>query len=219
MVGADVDEAIVGGEVIDAVRNRLADRVTRKVVDVDQVGYTLGLPFPTPVLEVADELLLLGIDGDHRDPLLDAVLGGGVDVLELRVAVWVLGSLDGFVGRLKAVAVIAKHLGHRLVAGTDAVLREQLGGEHRRALAHPAQRRFWVSARDGIDELLQLGPSVRMLLLVRTLASTFASNVHDIAWLRAGARLVPALPHRADGQARHARHTAPTDRMRFAPCP
>lgn len=30
MVGADVDEAIVGGEVVDAVRNRLADRVTGK---------------------------------------------------------------------------------------------------------------------------------------------------------------------------------------------
>src|SRR5882672_4913051 len=126
VVDADADEAVVGGEVVDAVRDCLADRIGRKVVDVHQVGLALGLPLASAVLEVADQLLLLGVDGDDRDAPLDAVLRLRVDVLELRVAVGMLGTFDGLVWRLQAVAVVAQQLGHRLVTEPDAVLGEQL---------------------------------------------------------------------------------------------
>jgi hypothetical protein len=52
MVGADVDEAIVAGEVVGAVRDRLAGRVAGEVVDVDQIGYALGLPLAAPFLKL-----------------------------------------------------------------------------------------------------------------------------------------------------------------------
>jgi hypothetical protein len=52
-------------------------------MDVDQLGLTSRLPLTAAVLEVADQLLLLRIDGNYRDFALNAVLGLGVDVFEL----------------------------------------------------------------------------------------------------------------------------------------
>ena len=137
-------------------------------------GSPLRLPLPSRVLEVADQLLLLGVDGDDRHAPLDAVLRLGVDVLELRVAIGMLRALDGLVRRLQAVAVLAQQLGHRLVADADAVLREQLRGQRVRALARPAQRRLRVATRDRIDELLQRRPHLGMHDLVRSLAARCA---------------------------------------------
>jgi hypothetical protein len=72
-------------------------------------------------------------------------------VLELRVAIGVLLSLDGLIGRLQAVSVVAEQLGHRPIADPDPVPSEQFGGEHMRALARPAQRRFGIATRHRID--------------------------------------------------------------------
>lgn len=58
----------------------------------------------------------------------------GVDVLELRLAVRMLRTLDGLVGRLETVTMLAKQLGHRLVTDSNAVLLEQLARQHDRAL-------------------------------------------------------------------------------------
>jgi hypothetical protein len=79
MVHADADEAVVGGEVVNAVRDRLADRIRREVVDVHPVGLALRLPLTSCVLEVAYQFLLLGVDRDDRHAPLDAVLGLRVD--------------------------------------------------------------------------------------------------------------------------------------------
>ena len=72
---------------------RLADGVVGKVVNVHEFGLVLRLPLASSVLEVADQLLLLGVHRDHR---LAAPLEGphrAVDVLELGVAVGVLLAL------------------------------------------------------------------------------------------------------------------------------
>src|SRR5512138_1063249 len=87
VVDAHADEAIVRADVVHAVRNRLADRLVWEVVDVDQLGLPLGLSLAATVLEVAHELLLLGVDGDHWDTAFEATLGGRVDVLELCVSI------------------------------------------------------------------------------------------------------------------------------------
>src|SRR6266568_599448 len=190
VVDADADEAVVGGEVIHAVRNRLADRVGREVVDVDQFGLALRIPLAPRVLEVADQFLLLGVDGDDRHTALDAVLGLGVDVLELRVAIRVLGAFDGLVRRLQAVAVVAKEPGDRPVADLDVVLREQFLGQHHRALARPAQRRLGVAACDRVDELLERGPHLGVQDFERSLAGT-TPNLDDVLGPRARASSRP----------------------------
>src|SRR5208283_5894066 len=106
----------------------------------------LRLPLTSTVLVVADQFLLLGVDRDDRYAPLNAVLRLRVDVLELRVAVRMLGTFDGLVWRLQAVAVVAQQLGHRLVAELDAMPHEQLRGQRVRALARPAQRGLRVAA-------------------------------------------------------------------------
>src|SRR5882762_6094393 len=126
-------------------------------------------------------------------------------------------SLDGLVWCLQAVAVGAKQLGYRLVTDPNAALPEQFGGQHGRALARPPQRRVRVAPRDRIDELVQPGPHLRMRDFVRSFTGT-PPNLDDVLEPRAGAGLIPSLPHRADRQAsraRHSGHTAVTDRTRL----
>lgn len=64
MIDADADPAVVGGEVIDAVGDGFAEVRVDEVVDTYRYGLALGLPLAAAVAEVADELLLLGVDGD-----------------------------------------------------------------------------------------------------------------------------------------------------------
>jgi hypothetical protein len=66
MVEADTDRAVVGGQVIDPVGNGAAQLLDQEVVNPNRLGITAGAPRPTRVLEVPDQLLLLGIDRDDR---------------------------------------------------------------------------------------------------------------------------------------------------------
>src|SRR5207244_839379 len=109
-----------------------ANRVTWKVVDVDELRLPLRLPFLSGVLEVPDELLLLGVDGDEGNAAIDAVLRLLVDVLELHVPIGMLLAFDRLLGSLETVAVLGQHLGYRFVANPNAVLREHLRSERRR---------------------------------------------------------------------------------------
>src|SRR5450432_688024 len=221
VIDAHADEAVVGGEIVHAVRDRFADGVAGKVVDIYQFRLALRLPLAAPVLEVADQLLLLRVDGDDRHAALDAVLGLGVDVLELRVAIGMLLALDGLVRCLEAVIVFLQQLRDCLVADANPEPREHLGRQHVRALACPPQRRLRVAPRHRIDELLQRGPHLRMRDFVRSLPRA-APNLDDVRRPRTGACLVPALANRADrhaGRARHRGHAAVPDRARLGACP
>ncbi len=190
-------------------------------MDVDKLGFALGMPLSPAILEVSDEFLLLGVDGDHGDTTLEAPLGCRVDVLELRVSIRVLRAFNRLVWYLQVVVVILEHLGDGLVADSDAVLREQLRGECVGALTRPAQRRFRIATRHRIDELLEHGPHVGARRLERPRPAA-ASNLDHVTRLRAGAGLVPSF---ADGADRHARrtrhhgHPAVSNRPRFGPCP
>ncbi len=53
----------------------------------DRFGIALGAPFATVVLEIADELLLLGVDGDNRLALGQRRFHGGIEDGELRIPI------------------------------------------------------------------------------------------------------------------------------------
>src|SRR5215468_827067 len=203
VIDADADEPVVGTDVVDAVRDHLADRVLWEVMDIDELRLVLGLPLAAAVLEVADQLLLLGVDRDHRHAALKTRLRGLVDVLELRVAVGMLLALDGLVRCLQAVPVIAQQFCDRPVTDPDPMLCEQLTGEDLGALARPAQWRFWVASGRRVDELFQRRPDLGVHLLERPLAGA-APHADDVAGLRASPSFIPALPDRADRQPRRA---------------
>ena len=64
---ADEDRAAVGQQIVNAVGNRDAEGVGAKVMIVDPRGR--AVPFSAGVLEVTDQLALLGIHADHGESL------------------------------------------------------------------------------------------------------------------------------------------------------
>ena len=62
------------------------------------------MPFPAGILEVSHQLLLLGVDRDHRVPGVEEGFDLFVEVLELGVAVGMGAALVGLDVRLEVVA-------------------------------------------------------------------------------------------------------------------
>src|SRR5262249_7311123 len=88
--------------VVDAEGHGPAFRHAREVVIIHLDGFSA--PGPPPVLEVADQLLLLRIDADDRQPGGSERRPAGGDVPELLIAVWVLGTASPFLGALEREA-------------------------------------------------------------------------------------------------------------------
>jgi len=108
MVLADVDPAHVALDVVDAVGDRLA-LLADEVVDVHRHRFAPGPPLPAPVLELADQLLLLAVHRDHRQASIAELAGLLVEVVELGVAVGMLSALHGLDVGLEAVALFLQH--------------------------------------------------------------------------------------------------------------
>ena len=65
-VDADTDPAVVGGDVVDPIGRGLAEFGDDEVMHPHRLGLALGAQFAAAILEVADQLLLLGVDRDRR---------------------------------------------------------------------------------------------------------------------------------------------------------
>ena len=163
MVLAHRDPAGVAPHVVDAVRDRLAQVLVREIVDVDPLGLALRLPFPPPVLEGADQLLLLGVHRDHRLAGRQERFDLLVEVAELGIPVGMLAPFQRLGRGLQAVAGVLEQRGHRPIPDPVAPLLQgarQLPG----ALAGPPQRRHRIAARVRVDQRLQIGQQGRVSL-------------------------------------------------------
>ena len=85
----------VGGHVLDAIRDRLAQLLVHEIVYVDPLRLAARKPFPPTIFEMSDQLLLFGVDADHRVAASDVFAGPVVEVAELDIAIGMLGALDG----------------------------------------------------------------------------------------------------------------------------
>ena len=103
MIDPDRHPALVVGDVIDPVGDRLAELWVFEVVGADLDRLAGRAPLTPAVLEVADQLLLLGVDRYHRLAGGHRARDRGVYVLELRVAVGMLAPLADLRGGLQAV--------------------------------------------------------------------------------------------------------------------
>ena len=193
MVGADVHPAGVRGQVIDAVGHRLARAVPGEVVGPGGRRLALGPPLAAGVLELADELLLLGVHADHR---IGGVLVGLdllVDVAELRVPVRVPLALDGL-----GVALQAEPLGPQQVTdgvGGDLVaLAGQLGRQVAGRLRRPPQRRHRVAPLLRLHQRQQRREQPRVQVSGPLAAA--ARPPHPAQRLRPGIQLIHAQRHR-----------------------
>ncbi len=101
MVDPDTDPARIGGDIVDAVRHRAAQRFAEEVIHPHFFGIALRPPFPAGILEVADQFFLLGVDRNHRLLRRQRRLHALVDVTELSVPVGMTAALIGLAVSLK----------------------------------------------------------------------------------------------------------------------
>ena len=151
VVAADADPRFVPRHVVDAIRNRFADRVARKVIHPHALGLTRRLPLASAIREIAHQFLLLGVDGNHRLPAFDERGGGHVDVLELRVTIRVRRAFPRLLQRVQPIAEAVQQFPDRRRADRPA-LRGQGAGQLRGAAARRCRRDVWVPFRSGNQE-------------------------------------------------------------------
>src|ERR1700745_3523905 len=72
-------------------------------MDRDLLRLALRRPLAATMTELADQFLLCGIDRHHRLALSLEGLGTTVQVLELRLPIWVRAPLQGLAVRLETV--------------------------------------------------------------------------------------------------------------------
>src|SRR3984893_4167557 len=96
-------------------------------MDAHRLGIPLAPQFPAAVLEVADQFLLLGVDGNRWITGGDRRLYRGIDVVELCVSVGVVGSLAGLAVGLTAVLLRAQQLADQLLAHLEILATQSLG--------------------------------------------------------------------------------------------
>jgi hypothetical protein len=89
----DTDPAGVGGDVVDAVGDRLTQFLVLEVMDVDPPWMSLRAPLRARNLIVADQLLLLGVDGNYRLIGRLEFENACIDMVELGIPVRVATSL------------------------------------------------------------------------------------------------------------------------------
>ena len=150
-------QPVVRGQVVDPVRDRLAQLLVREVVILDQDRIAGGPPFTAAVAAVADQFLLLGVDADHRLPGVAVLPGLLVQVPELGVPVRDLVPLDGLRVALQAEALFTQQVSHRVRA--DAVaLAGELGGQRPQRFRRPPQRRHRITPLIGLHQRQQRRP-------------------------------------------------------------
>src|SRR5580658_1867052 len=177
VVDADVDPSFVASDVVDAVRNRLAESLVDEVVHAHRLRLARRAPLLATVGEISDEFLLLGVHGDHR---LTGTLKAPrlrVDVLELLVAIGVFRALAHLARPLQAVLHAVQQLAD-LLRTYLVSHRAKLLGELTDALARPTQRRFGIATRQRLYEGIQV-PYDRRILLDQQLA-TRARTAHPL---------------------------------------
>src|SRR6266446_6313115 len=162
MINADTDPPSVRRLVIDPVRDPLAQFFILEIIYIDQFRRSLGLPFRTGVLEIPDQLLLLGVHRDHGlIPLLE--LGHlSVDVFKLGIAVRVRLALARLAVGLQAVVELMEQVSHGPLTDLIAILPELLG-QFPGTLAGPPQGRHGIAAGGRVHEQFERGEQSRIL--------------------------------------------------------
>ncbi len=215
VIDPDAHPSFIGGQVVDSVRNRLAQLWVGKVVDVHGFGLALGLPFFARILEFSHQLLLLRI---HRDDGLVPPLKGphlAVDVLELIVPVRVRRAFAGFAVGLQAVAVLLQQQCDGAIRNRVVPFRQFLG-QFGRALAGPAQRRHGIATRGGFDQSFQGLQQPRIRFSQRPAPASRAPNTRSshrtgLRWLLQVLDSCHDRGTREAGGSRHQRNAAPAN--------
>ena len=158
---ADSNPSFISADVVHPVGNCLPELLVGEVMHLHLNRLTLPLPLTACVLEVADELLLLGVDRDDRTTLLQEGCRGTVDEIELPVAVGVVCPLAALAVGLHAVAQhVEKPPDRRLRYRVPSLLK--FPGQFGRALGRPSKRGHRIPTSRWIEEGIQIGEQRRI---------------------------------------------------------
>ena len=164
-----------------------------------------GPIFTSRVLEVADEFLLLGVDGDRWLAGGDGALDRRGDVLELRIAIDVARPLERLSIALKRIAKL-------LQQGPDNVMADAMThgakrvGQVAQAFRRPLQRRERIAPRGGIDKPLQVAEKRRVRLRQRLASSALAPDAAKGRIRRIAAQFPQSIANRAARDPRRLAH-------------
>src|SRR6202142_1001654 len=202
VVDPDADPARVGGEIINSVRHGAAELLDQEIVHAHFLRVALLAPLAAGVLEIADQFLLLGIDGDRWLVLGHGRLDRVVDDVELRVAVGIVSALARLAVGLQAELLLLQQLADNRMA--DLV--PELVGFSRQpaqAPARPAQRRHRIAARVGLVPRVQIIEQTGVRFRQRFASPSRTANATELQ-RRRRVQFLQAASDRARGDARDA---------------
>jgi hypothetical protein len=119
VVDADANPSFVVADVVNAVGRGAAELGVDEIVDANRLRRSGRPVFPSAILEVADEFLLLRIDGYCWLPSRDRSLNRLGDMPELRIAIDVARAFE-------RLSIALKRVTERLQQRTDAVVTDPL---------------------------------------------------------------------------------------------
>jgi hypothetical protein len=160
-VDADTHPAGIVGNVINAVGRRPTELRDDEVVHTHRLGLPLRTVLTAAILEIADQLLLLGIDRNRRLPRGQRLLHLSIDVPKLGIAVGMVRPLAGLAVGLKAVPQVAQKIGHHIVTNTMAELTKP-GRQVAQAFGSPQQRRPRIATRRRFYQVFEIGEQRRI---------------------------------------------------------
>src|SRR5712664_430991 len=166
VVDAHTDPSDVVGDIVDTIGCGAPEFGNDEIVHANFLGRTLRSPFASGVLEIADKLLLLGIDRDRRLTCRERFFHPIVDVVELRVTIGIVGSLAGLAVGLQAVIEPVQEFADERPANRMAHVAQALA-ELAKALGSPQQRRLRIASRLWLDQRAQIIEQIRIRLAQR----------------------------------------------------
>jgi hypothetical protein len=172
----DADESSVGGHIVHAIGHDLAELLVLEVVHVHALRIAFGTIIGSAILEVANQFLLLGVDGD--DGLLLGLRRNDfrVDVFELGVAVGMSRAFIRLAVRLAREPEFHQFRAHRV--GTDRMPHLRQGrGKLLHAFRHPDQRSHGIAQRRRLNQALERGDQLRIVLANRAATATSTANL------------------------------------------
>src|SRR5208283_2690382 len=200
VVDPDVDPARVSGQIINSIRHGATELLDQEIVHAHFFRIALFAPLAAGVLEIADQLLLLGIDGYSRLVLGHGCLDRVVDHTKLRVAVGIVSALARLAIGLQAELLLLQQLADNRMAELVPEFVE-FSRQPAQALARPAQRRHRIAARVGLDQRVQIIEQTGVRFRQRFASPSRTANATELQ-RRQRIEFLQAASDRARGDAR-----------------
>ena len=155
MINPHTHPAIVGGEVIDTIRNTLPQTLINKILAAHLDRLPLGMPFVPRIFAIPDPCLFLGVHRYHRLPAFLERPDLLVDMLELRIAIGMRAAFRCFPIGLQTLVQLVEQPSDGVVTHVVPLVPQCLG-QMPGALAGPQQRRLWVPTGRSLQQGWQI---------------------------------------------------------------